>query len=161
MSRRDGSRVALASGGAETGAGIWSRIVERVLRRPVLSALLSGGLLVALAIPAFGMHTSTAGDRVAVALIPVVRSLDRIQAAFPSQSTPVTVVVKARDVTTPAIARSIRRLDAAAASHRDLFKGSATVEISRDRTVARISIPAAGTGIDATSHPCSQRCEAS
>ncbi|HKO28583.1 MAG TPA: MMPL family transporter, partial [Solirubrobacteraceae bacterium] len=134
------------------GAGTWSKIVERVLRRPVLSALLSGGVLVALAIPAVGMHISLPGTESLSRDIPVVRSFDRIQSAFPSQSTPVTIVVKAHDVTTPAIARSIERLDAAAAGHRDLFKGPATVEISQDRAVSRISIPAAGTGIDATSH---------
>ena len=84
---------------------------------------MSGGILVALAIPALGMHISMPGTESLSRDIPVVRSFDRIQAAFPSQSTPVTVVVKAHDVTTPAIARSIRRLDAAAAGHRDLFKG--------------------------------------
>src|SRR5205814_650776 len=47
---------------------------------------------------------------------------------------------------------SIRRLDAAAASHGDLFKGRPTIEISRAKTVARISIPAVGTGIDRTTH---------
>ena len=133
-------------------SGIWSRIVERVLRRPVLSALLSAGVLVALAIPALGMHISLPGTESLSRDIPVMRSFDRIQAAFPSQSTPATIVVKADDVTTPSIERSIRRLDTAAAGHRDLFKGRATVEVSTDRTVARISIPAAGTGADATSH---------
>jgi hypothetical protein len=132
--------------------GVWSRIVERVLRRPVLSAIISGGILVALAIPALGMHISMPGTESLSRDIPAVRSSDRIQAAFPSQSTPVTVVVKAHDVTTPAIARSIRRLDAAAAGHRDLFTSRPTIEVSRDKTVARISIPAAGTGIDRTSH---------
>jgi uncharacterized membrane protein YdfJ with MMPL/SSD domain len=132
--------------------GIWSRIVERVLRRPALSALVSGALLVGLAIPALGMHISMPGTESLSRDIPVVRSFDRTQAAFPSQSTPVTVVVKAHDVTTHAIARSIRRFNTAAASHRDLFKGRATVEVSTDQTVARISIPAAGTGIDRTSH---------
>ena len=131
--------------------GVWTRIVELVLRRPVLSVIVSGGILVALAIPALGMHISMPGTESLSRDIPAVRSIDRIQAAFPSQSTPVTIVVKAHDVTTPAIARSIHRLDTAAVSHRDLFKGRPTVEISRDRTVARISIPAAGTGIDRTS----------
>jgi uncharacterized membrane protein YdfJ with MMPL/SSD domain len=132
--------------------GIWARIVERVMRRPLMSALLSGGVLVALAIPALGMHISMPGTESLSRGIPAVRSADRIQAAFPSQSTPATIVVKARDVTAPAVAGSIRRLDTAAASHRDVFKGRATVEVSVDQTVARISIPAAGTGIDATSH---------
>jgi uncharacterized membrane protein YdfJ with MMPL/SSD domain len=136
----------------QPAGGIWSRIVERVLRRPVLSALLSGGVLIALAIPAPGMHISMPGTESLSRAIPAVRNLDRIEAAFPSQSTPVTVVVKSGDVTTPAVARSIHRLEAATASHRDLFKGRPTVEVSRDRTVARISIPAAGTGgIDRTS----------
>jgi uncharacterized membrane protein YdfJ with MMPL/SSD domain len=132
--------------------GVWSGIVERVLRRPVLSAIVSGGLLIGLAIPALGMHISMPGTESLSRAIPVVRSFDRIQAAFPSQSTPVTVVVKAHDVTAPAIGRSIRRLDAAVAGHPGLFTGRPTIEISRDRTVARISIPAAGTGIDRASH---------
>ncbi len=131
--------------------GIWSRIVERVLRRPVVSVLISGGILVGLAIPALGMHVSMPGTESLSRGIPVVRSFDRIRAAFPSESTPVTVVVKARDVTTPAIMGSIRRLDTAAAGHRDLFNGRATVEVSQDRTVARMSIPVAGTGIDRVS----------
>jgi RND superfamily putative drug exporter len=132
--------------------GAWSRIVERVLGRPVLSALVSGGLLVALAIPALGMHISLPGTESLSRGIPVVHSYDRVAAAFPSQTTPVTIVVQARDVTTPAVAESIRQLDDATAGHRDLFKGRPAVEISSDRTVARISIPAAGTGIDQTSH---------
>jgi len=138
--------------------GMWSRIVESVLRRPVLSALLSGGVLVALAIPARGMHISLPGSESLSRDIPVVRSFDRVQAAFPDQSTPVAVVVKARDVTTPAIARSIQRLDAAAASHPNLFKGRATVDVSSDRTVARISIPAAGTGSTRRRTGCSRCC---
>ena len=40
---------------------LWSAVVDRVLRRPLASALLSGGLVVALAIPAFGLHTSLPG----------------------------------------------------------------------------------------------------
>ena len=39
--------------------GIWSRIVDRVLRRPLLSAVLATGLLVAMAIPAIGMDIGT------------------------------------------------------------------------------------------------------
>ncbi len=134
------------------GGAIWSRIVERVLRRPVLSAVISGGLLVALAIPALGMHISLPGSESLSRNIPAVRAFDRIEAAFPSKSTPVTVVVKAGDINRPAIADSIRKLDAATARHHDLFKGHGTVEVSKDRTLARISIPAAGTGIDGTSH---------
>ena len=40
---------------------LWSAVVDRVLRRPLASVLVSGGLVVALAIPAFGLHTSLPG----------------------------------------------------------------------------------------------------
>ena len=36
----------------------WAAVVERVLRRPVLAAGLSGGLLVALAVPALGLQVA-------------------------------------------------------------------------------------------------------
>ena len=42
-------------------AGLWSRVLDRVLRRPLVSALVSAGLLVALAVPALGMQTSLGG----------------------------------------------------------------------------------------------------
>jgi Predicted drug exporters of the RND superfamily len=41
--------------------GAWGGIVDAVLRRPLLSASLAGGLLIALAIPALQMHMATPG----------------------------------------------------------------------------------------------------
>src|SRR5215207_10033384 len=40
---------------------VWGAILDRVLKRPLISALLAGGLLVALAIPALSMHTVNPG----------------------------------------------------------------------------------------------------
>jgi RND superfamily putative drug exporter len=132
--------------------GLWTVVVDRVMRRPLLSAAISGGLLLALAIPALGMKTSLPGSESLSRGIPAVRALDRIQAAFPSQNTPAYVVVQAADVTSPAVAGGIARLQAEALRHPQLFTGRSTVEISPDRHVARIALPAAGTGIDARSH---------
>jgi RND superfamily putative drug exporter len=132
--------------------GVWAGIVDRVMRRPLLSAAVSGALLLALALPALGMHTSLPGTESLSRDIPVVRALDRIQAAFPAENTPAQVIVRARDVTAPAVSDAIGRLQAETRTHPDLFTGRATVEVSPDRHVARISVPAAGTGIDATSH---------
>ena len=42
-------------------AGIWSRVLDRVLRRPLVSAIVSASVLVALAVPALGMETSLGG----------------------------------------------------------------------------------------------------
>ncbi|HXA59132.1 MAG TPA: MMPL family transporter, partial [Streptosporangiaceae bacterium] len=43
------------------GRRFWSAILGGVLRRPVLSTVLAGGLLLALAAPALGMHTAQPG----------------------------------------------------------------------------------------------------
>src|SRR5215211_6941811 len=40
------------------GVGIWSRVLDRVLRRPLISAVLAAGVLVALTVPVLGMQTS-------------------------------------------------------------------------------------------------------
>ena len=40
---------------------VWGAILDRVLKRPVLSVVLAGGLMLALAIPALGMHTINPG----------------------------------------------------------------------------------------------------
>ena len=133
-------------------AAVWSRLVDRVLRRPLLSALVSGGLLVALALPALGLHTATPGIDSIPRDIPVVRTYDRIQAAFPSESVPVKVVVEADDVTTPAVSGAIARLKAATRKRDDLYEGAPTVEVSPDESVAAISIPSAGNGTDAASN---------
>jgi RND superfamily putative drug exporter len=132
--------------------GLWSRVVERVLRRPLVSAIVSAGVLIALAVPALDMETSLPGNESLSRSIPVVQTFDRIQAAFPSESTPATVVVKAADVTDARVSRAIAQLGSEISRHPDLFKGAPSVRVSADKTVAEISIPAAGNGIDASSH---------
>jgi uncharacterized membrane protein YdfJ with MMPL/SSD domain len=133
-------------------AGIWSRIVDRVLKRPLLSVLVSGGLLLALALPTLAMQTSVPGVDGLPQDLPVVQTYNRIQEAFPGESIPANVVVKADDVTTGAAAAAIDTLQADAAKQSDLFESGATVEVSRDKTVANVAIPLAGNGTDATSN---------
>jgi len=132
--------------------GLWSRVVDRVLRRPLLSALVSGGLLVALALPALHIHTALSGPEALAGDLPAAQTYDRIQAAFPSEGVPATVVVKAGDVTSAPVTAAIDELEAGAAKRKDLFEGPPTVEVSPDKTVASVSIPGAGDGTDATSH---------
>ena len=66
--------------------GIWSRIVDRVLRRPLLSASLATGLLVAMAIPAIGMDIGTPNTSASLPQDqPVVQTFNRVQEAFPQR----------------------------------------------------------------------------
>src|SRR6185437_1905831 len=69
---------------SEDGEGrIWGAIVDRVLARPVVSLVVSGGILVALAVPAFTLHTSLPGFSGLPRSIGIVKTYDRIQEQFP------------------------------------------------------------------------------
>jgi uncharacterized membrane protein YdfJ with MMPL/SSD domain len=130
---------------------IWSRITDRVLRRPVLAIAIAGGLLVALAVPALSMHTTLPGTDSLSRNIPVVRTWDRMEAKFPATKVPVIVAVKADDVTKGAPAQAIAKLQRSADEHPSLYSGKATTEISSNKRVAMVVFPGAGDGTDARS----------
>jgi uncharacterized membrane protein YdfJ with MMPL/SSD domain len=137
MAQRDESRV-------------WSAILNRVLRRPLVAALLSGGVLLALALPTLGMHTASAGIDAIPKDTPVIKTFDRITAAFPGEKASATVVVKADDVTKPEVAGAIEMLEAKAAGTKTAID-TTDVEIAPDKTSAQVTIPIAGKGTDEAS----------
>ena len=81
---------------------VWGAIVDRVLRRPVLSAVLAGGLLVALALPALQLRMVQPGPDTFPQSLPAVQTYNRMQEAFPGTALPANVVVEAPDVNAPA-----------------------------------------------------------
>jgi uncharacterized membrane protein YdfJ with MMPL/SSD domain len=133
------------------GAGIWSRIVDRVLRRPLVSALVAAGILVALALPTLGMQTSVPGIDSLPRSLAVMQTYDRIQAAFPGESIPAEVAVKAQDVTSGPAAAAIADLRERADQRDNLFERGIETTVSPDKTVADVAIPIAGDGTDDTS----------
>ncbi len=109
----------------------------------------AAGVLLALAIPTLSIHTAAAGPRSLPSTLPTVEALDRIEAAFPGQESPAVVAVSA-NTASPAFKAAIAKLKAATASAGHLY-GTVEVDPSAARDVARISIPLAGSGTDATS----------
>ena len=97
---------------------LWSAVVDRVLRRPLASVLVSGGLVVALAIPAFGLHTSLPGLQGLPSGLPIVKTLNRIEAAFPGGPLPAYVVIQGDNVTSPQVQTAINSLERQGAGHR-------------------------------------------
>jgi RND superfamily putative drug exporter len=132
------------------GGGIWGWTLDRVLRRPLVAATVSAGVLVALALPALGMKTVVPGVDALPQNLGVVQVYNRLQDSFPGEQTPATVVVSAPSVddtdVRAAIAELRREAVASGAAHEPI-----TTRINADRTVARIDIPIAGTGSDETS----------
>jgi len=130
---------------------IWGAIIERVLRRPLLSAVVAGGLLLALAAPALQLRIATPGPDTFPKSLAVVKTYNRMQQAFPGKALPANVVVKAPDVNAPAVRKAIAELE-----RRALASGHAqkpiTIDTNRDRTIANITVPIEGTGTDAASN---------
>src|SRR6266540_2762155 len=129
-------------------AGLWSRFLDRVLRRPLLSAVVAAGVLVALALPTLGMQTSLGGTDDTSRDLKVMRTYDRIQAAFPSEGSAEMVVIKADDPTSHEVASGIEKLEAATAARPALFEGKPSVELNSDKSVAIVTLPTTGDGTD-------------
>ena len=129
---------------------VWSAILDRVLRRPLVAVVLAAGLLVAVAIPALGMKTLNPGAAGLPRDLPIVQTYDRMQAAFPGGAEPATVVVQADDVRAPAIQDAIGDLRRLAARTEGLGQ-PITVTVSPDSRLATVDIPLAGNGTDAIS----------
>src|SRR4051794_15032341 len=134
----------------------WGWIVDRVMRRPLVAGGLATALLVAMALPAFGLHTGLPGATGLPQDMPIVKTYDRIQAAFPGGPMPASVVVSADDVTRGPVAGAIRDLSARAA--RDPQMGRpVNLTVSSSRHTAVVAIPLAGAGTDAASNRALER----
>jgi uncharacterized membrane protein YdfJ with MMPL/SSD domain len=129
---------------------VWASIVSRVMRRPILSIVVAGGLLVALAIPSLGMNVVQSGSDDLPRDIPVMKTYDRFAAAFPSETNSVNVVIRADDVRHGEVAAGIDELLGEAASAASVI-GESDITYSDDGTVANVSIPTQGEGTDGQS----------
>ena len=126
----------------------WAAVLTRVLRRPVVSAVAATAVLVALTVPAFSLNTTTTG--VQDISIPEIEPLKRFDDAFPGGNSPAEVAISADDVRSEPVQDAIAKLRREALASGQM-KGPIEVETSADATVARVSIPLAGSGTDAAS----------
>jgi RND superfamily putative drug exporter len=149
----DRGRIPLVSRlGRRSGEGrVWGAIVDRVLRRPVVSIVLAGGLLVALALPAIQLRMAQPGPDTFPKSLPAVQTYDRMQEAFPGTALPANVVVQAPDVNDPTTQAAIERLKQRALASGRMHE-PITVEVNDAGTVADITIPIDGKGTDSVSN---------
>src|SRR5207249_1756918 len=126
----------------------WKAILTPVLRRPVLAAVASGAVLVALALPALHLHTAQSGLNALPNSTPTVSTIKKIQDAFSNGDvSPAIVAVKA-NTDSPATKKALAQLETKAiASGR--MHGPIEVDVNKSHTVARMTIPLVGEGTDA------------
>ncbi len=130
---------------------VWQALIGGVLRRPVLWGGLAALLLILLAIPALRLHTAESGVQGLPRDLPVMQVISRADKAFPGGPLPAEVVVSAPDVTAPPVTAAIAALERKAAAS-GLMGRSLGVDVSASKRAARVHIPLAGTGTDATSN---------
>jgi RND superfamily putative drug exporter len=133
-----------------TDSRAWGWVLNKVLKRPVVSAVAATGVLVVLALPAFGMHTVLTGTDDLPRKLEVMKVYDRMQGAFPGGQIPAVVAIEGKDVTTPQIAKATKDLQDRAFATK-LMNGPIDVSVSPDKHVAMIAIPTKGDGTDAQS----------
>ena len=90
----------------------WKAVLDRVLRRPVLSAVPSGAALLALAIPAFTLTIAQTSTRTSTS--PRSQPLLKFEGAFPGGNEPARIAIKTDNVNAPRVQAAIANLSAAA-----------------------------------------------
>jgi uncharacterized membrane protein YdfJ with MMPL/SSD domain len=129
---------------------VWGFVLDRVLRRPLLSAVLSGGALLALALPTLTLHTQLPSFTDLPKSLAIVETYDRMQAAFPGSQVPANVVVKAADVTAPEVQQAVAALRKEALATGKLHEPISTT-VNAARTVELVSLSLVGNGDNAAS----------
>jgi uncharacterized membrane protein YdfJ with MMPL/SSD domain len=150
--RVDSARVPFLSRLQRTSgeSRLWKWILDRVLARPLVSAIAATAVLVALAAPALSLHTSQSGLDALPRSTPELQSFNRIRDAFPGGATPAVVAITG-DASSPALRSAVADLKAQA-----LASGKAldpiTVDVAPSGKALTVAIPLVGTGTDATSN---------
>src|SRR3954452_20490626 len=126
---------------------LWGAVLDRVLKRPAVSVVLSAGLLVVLALPALNMHTANSGVQGLPRSLPIMQTYDRIQTAFPGGPIPLTVVVQADDVKAPAVQQGIAAMTKKALATGQMSE-PVTTRVNPHHNLEIVNIPMVGDGTD-------------
>ena len=130
-------------------ARFWPAVVDRVLRRPVVSLVVSAALLVALALPALGLHIAEPdSDTLKPQTNPLLATA--MGTDFPGTSEPAVVVVAFPRSRQALVRRGLQRLEAQAAA-RGIAHPPFAADVSGDGRVAAIALPLTGRGDNTSS----------
>ena len=129
---------------------MWTGLVVRVVRKPLLWGGIAVLAMLALAMPAFGMRLSNPWVDLPSSL-PTVHALNEIQQDFPSRPAPAEVVVSGADLTGPAMQRSVAALQSMASSQGPI-QGPITAATAAGGRALVLQVPLAGNGTDPVSN---------
>ena len=133
-----------------TESRFWGAIIDRVLRRPAVSAGVAAVGLAVLAIPAFSINTQTPGFKFLPQDLTIVKTYKQIEQKFPGGPAPAVIAFQANDVTSPEAKAAIAEFKKQGLASGDIGN-PIEVTVNPDHTVARITAPLAGDGENAKS----------
>ncbi|MFJ3668971.1 MMPL family transporter [Streptomyces sp. NPDC090106] len=129
-------------GGGESR--LWTAVLGRVLKRPVVSVVVAAGVLLAIAAPAVGMKTQNFTlDQEFGDSLPIVATYERVNDAFPGGSEPAEVIVRADDITAPAVQDALAEFKERAVSS-GASRGPVDVKLHEAQNVAFVYVPLVG-----------------
>ncbi|MFD9796196.1 MMPL family transporter [Streptomyces sp. NPDC059070] len=123
---------------------VWRAVLGAVLRRPKAALVIAAGALIAIALPAVGMHTQNLTlDQEFGDSLPIVGTYDRVNQTFPGGASPANVVIKATDINAPQVKQAITDFRTQAIS-RGASDGPIKVTLHSAENVAVVDVPLIG-----------------
>jgi RND superfamily putative drug exporter len=132
---------------SDNSGRVWGAILDRVLRRPLVSVVLAGGALLALALPALDLHIAAPGVDTLPQNLSSVQTFNKLQKAFPDNTNSAEIMVRTDDAHRPAVTAAIADLERQAIATGQ-FATPTNVDYNADGTIALVSIAMQGEGVD-------------
>ena len=127
-----------------TGEGrFWGAVVREVMRRPVVSLVTFGALLLALALPAVGLKLGASGVSTLPNRLESKQGFNALARDFPQQSSSPALVAVVGDIRSPGVGAGIARLRRELA-HDPVFGGGSDLRVTPNGQAAAIGVVVAG-----------------
>jgi RND superfamily putative drug exporter len=133
---------------SRTEGAFWAKVVDKVMKRPLLSFSAAALALLALSVPVMNMDTKVTSVTDLPRDVEAMKAYDDIQAAFPASTATAQVVVEADDVRGGEVAAGLEAFQERAAAETDLVVGEPRLSVGEDGHTALVNVPVAGTGSD-------------
>jgi putative drug exporter of the RND superfamily len=134
---------------------LWAGLVRRVVRHPLLWGGMAVVVMLVIAAPLLGIRLAYPADDDPKGL-PVVSTMNAIQAAFPQSPAPAQVVVTGKDLTGPAVTGAISELSKLAAVGGPLREPVTASSVAGGRALI-VNVTLAGNGGDTASYNALQQ----
>ena len=142
-------------GAAESTGGVWGWITKVVTARPVISVLLTGGLLIALAVPLLSLNLGSTGITSLPEDSNPRHAFEVINEEFSDGVLTADIVIDVPDVNAPAVQSGIAELTASL--DEDEFFGTSTIETNESGDLALLTVAMPGDFSSAESKSALER----